>query len=411
VDWNYKLANSSLIKSMVKNKKRGPFNLPTLPPHIEYGELVEHIAKAHAALARLDEMLKHMGGNASALDRTFEQTFFTQEAVLSSKIEGTQVTLEDVLREEGKDLKIEPENTERERDIVEVFNYRRAMRQGLAMIEGGHTLSENKVKELHRVLLRSVRGKTRAPGEFRKEQVYIAPEGTPMDEARYIPPSPVSVPALYSNFDRYLNGDNSERDPLVQIAIAHYQFEAIHPFMDGNGRVGRLLIPLFLYRRKVIARPLLYISKYFEAHRRDYYDLLADVSYKDAWIPWVRFFLHGLCEQAEEATLLGRSIIQLRNEYRGHLAEFHSTYAFNLLDAIFQYPYFTPSTIRQVSGIKNSQTVLTLISKFVTAGILKDMEPGKQRNKMYAFFPLIDLLEEKKKSRGKPVQKKRVTRK
>jgi Fic family protein len=381
-------------------KKKTLFDLPKLPANINYTELVEHIARAHTALARLDEMLKHVV-NPSHLERTF----FTREAVLSSKIEGTQVTLEDVLKEEANDSPADSEESERERDIVEVFNYRRAMRQGVSFIEDGKTLSENTVKALHKTLLKSVRGKTRAPGEFRREQVYIAPKGTPMEEARYIPPLPSALPGLYSNFDKYLNTNPpEERDPLVQIAVAHYQFEAIHPFKDGNGRMGRLLIPLFLYERKIIARPLIYISKYFEEHRRDYYDLLANVSYKDEWIPWIRFFLHGLCEQANEATELGRSIIQLRNEYRAHLAEFHSTYAFNLLDAIFQRPYFTPAVIKKDSGIKTTQTVLNLISKFVEAGILTDMAPKKKRNKVYQFHPLIKLLDGQKSPNKKTVE-------
>ncbi|HUD02428.1 MAG TPA: Fic family protein [Candidatus Paceibacterota bacterium] len=373
---------------MTKTRPKGPFNLPKLPPKVSYADIVEHIAKAHTALARLDEMLKHMG-NLSHL----ESTFFTREAVLSSKIEGTQVTLEDVLKEEAEGKKEVNENTERQRDIVEVLNYRRALRLGLKMIGEGESLAENNVKELHKILLQSERGRTRAPGQFRREQVYIAPKGTPMDEARYIPPSPNDISELYSNFDRYLNTENAERDPLVQIAVAHYQFEAIHPFKDGNGRVGRLLIPLFLYKRKIIAHPFIYISKYFEEHRRDYYDLLADVSYERAWTAWIRFFLHGLCEQANEATELGRAIIKLRDEYRSHLAELHSTYAFNLLDAIFERPYFTPVLIGKLAHIKNPQTVLTLIGKFLEAKIITDLTPKKKRNKIYEFHHLTKLLQ------------------
>ena len=372
---------------MTKQKPRGPFDLPKLPAKINYSELVEHIARAHTALARLDEMLKHMG-NLSHL----ESAFFTREAVLSSKIEGTQVTLEDVLKEEAADKKNIDESTEKQRDIVEVLNYRRALRRGLKMVDEGEPLAENNIKELHKILLQSVRGKTRTPGQFRREQVYIAPEGTPIEEARYIPPVALAIPELYSNFDQYLNTENSERDTLVQIAVAHYQFEAIHPFKDGNGRIGRLLIPLFLYKKKIIAHPFIYISKYFEEHRRDYYDLLADVSYKEAWTVWIRFFLHGLCEQANDATELGRAIIKLRNEYRGHLTEFHSSYAFNLLDAIFERPYFTPVLIGKISGIKNSQTVLTLINKFLEAEILKDLTPERKRNKVYEFHHLTKLL-------------------
>ncbi len=376
---------------MAENKAKTPFDLPKLPPLIDYKELVEHISSAHAALARLDEMLKHVSNPA-----LIERTFLTREAVLSSQIEGTQATLEEVMKKEAEDGKKISETTEKARDIQEIINYRDALREGVEIINQGEFLAENNVKKLHRILLESVRGKTRAPGEFRREQVYIAPPGTPMSEAGYIPPVPQEVPELYGNFDKYLNTATSERDVLVQIAISHYQFEAIHPFKDGNGRMGRLLIPLFLYQRKIIARPLMYISQYFEEHRRDYYDLLADVSYKDAWIPWLRFFLNGLKEQALDACQLAGKIITLRDEYQKHLAEFNSTYAFNLLDAIFARPIFTVVKIQERSGIKVYQTLLNLVEKFVDAGILQDSTPDKKRNKIYEFKPLLKLLENKK---------------
>jgi Fic family protein len=372
----------------MNKKTTAPFDLPELPAKINYDQLIEPIAQAHVALARLDEMLKQIGG-----EKHLERMYFTREAVLSSKIEGTQVTLEDVLKEDADIQKDPKETTERQRDLREVTNYRRAMKEGVKMIDNELPLAENNVKELHKILLTSVRGKTRAPGQFRKEQVYIAPEGTPIEEARYIPPAPRDIPRLYGNFDRYLNTEDIERDPLVQVAIAHYQFEAIHPFKDGNGRMGRLLIPLFLYKRKIIAKPLLIISKYFEEHRRDYYDLLADVSYKDAWIPWIRFFLMGLCEQASEATSLGRKIINLRDGYRKELNSFNSAYAYDLLDAIFVHPFFIPAMLLETSVIKNRQTLLNLIGKFVEAGILEDLEPQRKRNKMFRFTPLIRLLD------------------
>jgi Fic family protein len=376
-----------------ENKKRpkGPFPLPKLPPNINYGELVEHLSKAHSSLARLDEMLKQ-----EPIHHLIENTFLTQEAVLSSKIEGTQVTLEDVLKQEAEAGQKVSEADERGRDIREVFNYRRALFEGTALIDQKQPLAENNVKKLHRILLQSVRGKTRAPGEFRKEQVYIGPPGTPISEARYIPPSPVQIPELYSNFDRYFNSTSAERDVLVQTAIAHYQFEAIHPFKDGNGRMGRLLIPLFLYDRKIIARPLMYVSKYFEEHRRDYYDLLADVSYEEAWIPWIRFFLNGLCVQAQEAIEVGHSILRLRENIHKELRKFNSPSALNLMEAMFRQPYFTPKSIRAVSNIRTQQTVLTLVEKFHKEGLLRDLTPNKRRNKLYAFQPLVELMDGKK---------------
>jgi Fic family protein len=371
---------------MAKNK--GPSDLPKLPAQINYNDLVDQITKAHSSLARLDEMLRHIP-NPSLI----EQTFLTQEAVLSSKIEGTQVTLEEVLKKEAEQggEHVE-EDSEKGRDIREVWNYRRAFRMGLDMIAEGEPLAENNVKKLHRTLLQSVRGKTRAPGEFRKGQVHIGPPGTPMEDARYVPPGAGEISDLYSNFDKYLNNPAAEKDVLVQIAVAHYQFEAIHPFMDGNGRVGRLLIPLFLFKRGVISSPLMYVSQYFEENRHDYYDLLADVSYKDAWTPWIRFFLNGLCVQAAIASEAGRAITQLRSEHQAHLSEYKSTYAYSILDAMFAQPYFTPNLISAKSGIKNKQTVLNLIEKFKAAGIVVDLIPSRKRNKVYEFKQLTDLL-------------------
>lgn len=373
---------------MEKDSQKTPFDLPLLPPAIDYVVLVSDIGKAHAALARLDETLRHLRN-----PQIIERTFLTREAVLSSQIEGTQATLEEVLKEEATAGARITETTKKAQDIREVINYRTAMHQGIKLIDNQEALAENNVKRLHAILLESVRGKTKTPGEFRRDQNYIAPPGTPMSEAQYVPPSPINVPQLYSNFDRYFNNDNTERDALVQLAVAHYQFEAIHPFNDGNGRVGRLLIPLFLYRRKILSKPYVYVSKYFEEHRRDYYDLLADVSYKDAWIPWIRFFLNGLTEQAADACALVREILELQKKFHAVLSDFHSPYALNLLDALFEYPICATSWMRRVAHIKNTQTLLNLIKKFERAGILFDGSPGRKRNKTYVFMPLLNILD------------------
>jgi len=375
---------------MDKSTKRGPFDLTPLPPQVDYLALVNDLSKAHAALARLDETLSHLRN-----PRIIERTFLTREAVLSSQIEGTQATLEEVLREEaekgGEDVS---ETTKKLQDIREVINYRRAMREGSAMVDAGQSLAENNVKRLHAILLQSVRGKTRAPGEFRSNQVYIGPPGTPMSEARYIPPAPAQIPELYGNFDKYLNTESAERDPLIQIAVAHYQFEAIHPFSDGNGRVGRLLIPLFLYQHKLLSKPYVYVSKYFEKHRRDYYDLLADVSYKGAWLPWLRFFLNGLVEQANDATALVHKILDVQKRFHTVLSDFKSPYALNLLDTLFAYPVVTTTHMRDLGSIPNNQTLINLVRKFVKAGILVDASPDRIRNKTYRFQPLLELIDE-----------------
>lgn len=378
---------------MAENKPKTPFTPEILPVNLDYSLLVEDIKKAHIALVRLDETLRHIP-NPSLLERTF----LTREAVLSSMIEGTQVTLEEVLKKDAEDgERVRKQSDSKTLDYVEVYNYRRALRQGVTLIDSDESLGENNVKKLHQTLLRSVRGASRAPGEFRKKQVWIGPPGTPMSEARYIPPEPTKVPELYGNFDRYLNVvPSAEKDALVQIAVAHYQFEAIHPFEDGNGRIGRLLIPLFLYKNKILAHPLVYISQYFERHRRDYYDLLADVSYQDGWIPWIRFFLNGLCEQANDASDLARQIIAMREEYRTKLIEMNSAYAFGLLDALFMWPIFTTVNIKGPAGIKNTQTLISLLEKFERHGMIRNWTPERQRGRTYAFQPLLDLLDKKR---------------
>ena len=373
-------------QNMTLINPKTPFDLPLLPPKINYLELITDITKAHTALARLDETLKHFQN-----PQIIEHAFFTREAVLSSKIEGTQVTIEEVFEEEADIKKHATETTKRYQDIKEIINYRKSIRTGIDLINKAKPLAENNIKILHSILLQSVRGKTKAPGEFRKEQVHIGPEGTPMSEARYVPPSPTQVPHLYSNFDQYFNSDG-EKDLLIQLAVSHYQFEAIHPFKDGNGRIGRLMIPLFLYQRKILAKPYIYVSKYFEDHRRDYYNLLADVSYKDAWIPWIRFFLNGLTEQATEATLLVGDILELQRSFHDIITDFNSIYAVKTLDVLFLNPIIQTTQLRTLAGIKSVATLLNLIKKFEKAGILVDLTPQQKRNKTYAFAKLLNIL-------------------
>jgi Fic family protein len=182
---------------MTENKAKSPFDLPKLPPSIDYAALVEHLSHAHASLARLDETLGHLRNPA-----LIERTFLTREAVLSSQIEGTQATLEEVFKKEAEEGEKTKEEDKKGQDIREIINYREAMREGVKLIDAGEPLAENNVKKLHKILLQSVRGKTRAPGEFRREQVYIAPPGTPITEARYIPPMPLQIPELYGELLR-----------------------------------------------------------------------------------------------------------------------------------------------------------------------------------------------------------------
>ena len=360
-----------------------PFNLPKLPPLIDYNQLIGKISEAHRAIASLDSLLGALP-NPALLGRTMQ----TKEAVESSKIEGTEASLEEVLQYEA--LADKKEYTAKQKDIHEVINYRAALDLGIKSLEV-LPISENLVKKLHATLLKSGRGANKAPGEFRKVQVYIDRAGADITEASYIPPTANEIVPLFSNLEKYLNSDE-EKDKLVQIAVVHYQFEAIHPFLDGSGRVGRLIISLFLYEKKLLSHPFLYLSEFFEEHRQDYYELLRGVSEKRDWISWIKFLLSALSTQAHKAESTGKEILRLHASYKDKIAEFNSAYAINLLDAIFVRPIFTTASLRKYAKIKNVQTFFNLVAKFVAANILKDTTPKKRRNKIYMFTELIDLL-------------------
>lgn len=360
-----------------------PFIPQKLPIKIDYSSLIGHITKAHRAIASLNSLLNQLP-NPELLGRTMQ----TKEAVLSSKIEGTQATFNEVLEFEAQDKK--KDDSERKRDIHEIINYREALELGIKNLKTT-PLAENLIKKLHSILLRSGRGQNKAPGQFRKAQVYIGRPGASIEYANFVPPPANEIIPLFSNLEKYLNSED-EKDPLVQIAIAHYQFEAIHPFLDGNGRVGRLIISLFLYERQLLSHPFLYLSEFFEEHREDYYELLRLVSEKEKWEDWIKFFLTALATQAEAAEKTGKAILDLHTKHKEKIIEINSVYAINLLDAIFIHPIFRTASIRKEAKVKNTQTFFNLIAKFLEAGIIKDMTPQKRRNKVYAFDELIKLL-------------------
>lgn len=360
-----------------------PFKLPHLPVKIDYDQLIGKITEAHRAIAGLDSLLGALP-NPALLGRTMQ----TKEAVESSKIEGTQATLEEVLQYEA--LTNKKEDTVKKKDINEVINYRRALDLGIKSL-ASLPISENLIKKLHATLLKSGRGANKAPGEFRKIQVYIGRAGADITEASYIPPTANEIIPLFSNLEKYINSDE-EKDKLVQIAIAHYQFEAIHPFLDGNGRVGRLIVSLFLYEKKLLSHPFLYLSEFFEEHRQDYYELLRGVTEQQDWISWIKFFLSALAIQAHKAESTGKEILKLHTIYKEKILEINSGYAINLLDAIFIRPIFTTASLRKYVKIENTQTLFSLIAKFVATGILEEVDPEKKRNKIYVFPELMKLL-------------------
>ncbi len=360
-----------------------PFLPPKLPIKLDYEPLIGHITKAHRAIAGLDALLSALP-NPSLLGRTLQ----TKEAVLSSQIEGTEASLDEVLAYEVASDKNKSET--KKQDIDEIINYRKALDLGIKSLDI-LPLSENLIKRLHATLLKSGRGQNKAPGEFRKIQVYIGMPGAEISEASYIPPTADEIIPLFSNLEKYLNSDE-EKDQLVQIAIAHYQFEAIHPFLDGNGRVGRLIISLFLYEKKLLAHPFLYLSEFFEEHRQTYYELLRGVSENQDWESWIKFFLNALAIQAQKAESTGRAILKLHGELKEQIVLINSQYSAHLLDAIFVRPIFSATSLHKHVKIKNTQTLYTLIGKFVDMGILKEVDSKQKRNKVYRFEKLIKIL-------------------
>jgi Fic family protein len=362
--------------------EKPPFEPPKLPPKIDYAKLVTEIARAHASIGKLNGLLSQIP-NPALLGRTL----VTREAVMSSQIEGTEATLSEVLEQEA--MGEAKEETPKEKDYREIMNYRRALRRGIDVL-ADRPLTENVIKELHGVLLDSARGHHRSPGEFRRKLVFIGKPGATREEASYVPPLPDRIPELFSDLERYMHAE--ERDALVQIGIVHYQFEAIHPFEDGNGRIGRLLISLMLHQKGILAHPFIYLSEFFEEHRKDYYDLLRDVSEQGNWEAWLAFFLRGLDVQAQRAQEVCGQMVELHARLERQMPEMNSKYANAFLDALFANPYVTSRNMRERTGIRNVQTLYALIGKFTEKGIISDMTPNRRRNKIYRFDGLLRLI-------------------
>jgi Fic family protein len=363
-----------------------PYKPRELPlDDIDWASHVTNIGKANAALARYDGILQGIVNPKVLLS-----PLTTREAVLSSKIEGTQVSLEDVLQYEA-DIK-EPFKAEREMDIHEVLNYRKAL--GHAVNElNDHPLTINMIRDLHRVLLSDVRGKNRAPGEIRRIQNYIARPGSPIEKAIFVPPAPPLVMGALSNWERYLHSE--EKDPLVQLSILKAQFELIHPFSDGNGRIGRMLVPLILYDKKMLSSPMFYISAYLERNRDIYFERLLGISRDNDWNEWISFFLNAITEQAEENSSKARSILELYREMKARMPEIISSkYNVYVIDAIFSRPIFKTTQFVPVVG-DNRMAAQRILHELTDKGILKIMVEGKGRQPtVYAFRQLLEITEQ-----------------
>jgi Fic family protein len=318
-------------------------------------------------------------GELSGLGRTMPNPhlligpFIRREAVLSSRIEGTQTDLADLYAYEAGQLPLFPEvkPPPPEADLREVGNYVKAMEYGLERVKT-LPVSLRLIRELHERLMAGVRGAHATPGEFRHSQNWIGPPGCTLNEAEFVPPPVPEMQEGLSTFEKYLHRDDPF-PPLIRLAFIHYQFEALHPFVDGNGRIGRLLVSLLMVNWNLLPLPLLYLSAFFEANRQAYYDLLFGVSARGAWLEWLRFFLQGVAEQARDAGTRAKKLQDLQGEWHRRLARTRSTgLLFRLVDNLFVAPVMSISQAQSFLGVTYRSAKLN-VEKLAQAGILRQM--------------------------------------
>ncbi len=360
-----------------------PAPLPPQPTLALGGELQGLLSAADRALGRLD-------GSVLTLPNPdlFVFMYVRKEAVLSSQIEGTQSSLQDLLAAEAQLF----EQT-LPRDVDEVINYVRAMNHGLARL-AELPVSVRLIREIHAELMHGVRGGRLQPGELRTSQNWIGPAGCTLNTATFVPPPHHAVPAALGDLENFLHVAD-ELPPLVKIALAHVQFETIHPFLDGNGRVGRLLITFLLTERGVLHKPVLYLSHYFKQHRQTYYEHLQAVRDQGAWEAWLAFFLRGVIEVAGEAAETARRILQLREQHRSAITAQLGRAAGNghkVLESLFDRPIMAVNDVQKMTGTTYA-AANSLVSRLVKLGVLSEMT-GYARNRRFRYAPYIALFNE-----------------
>jgi Fic family protein len=357
-----------------------PAPLPPQPSLEWTGELLSLLSAADRALGRLDGAVLTLPN-----PDLFVFMYVRKEAVFSSQIEGTQSSLQDLLAAEAR--LFEPNLP---RDVDEVINYVRAMNHGLARLPE-LPVSVRLIREIHAELLRGVRGERLQPGQLRTSQNWIGPAGCSISTATFVPPPPHVVPEALGALETFLHASD-ELPPLVKIALAHVQFETIHPFLDGNGRVGRLLITFLLTERSILHKPVLYLSHYFRRHRQAYYEQLQAVRDGGHWEAWLAFFLRGVIDVAGEATETARRILQLREQHRAAIAAGLGRAAgsgHRVLESLFDRPIVTVGDVQQTTGT-SYPSANNLVSRFVELGVLTEMT-GYTRNRRFRYSPYIEL--------------------
>jgi len=370
-----------------------PSPLPPNPPIKLEGELLSLLSQADRALGRLDGSIQTLPN-----PDLFVAMYVRKEAVLSSQIEGTQSSLRDVLAAEAKVL-----CPNRPRDVNEVFNYVNAMNYGLKHLKS-LPVSVRLIREIHRELLAGFRGQHLTPGELRTSQNWIGPSGCTLTEASFIPPPPHEVPNALGDLESFLHTE-TPLPLLIKIGLTHAQFETIHPFLDGNGRVGRLLISFLLCEKKVLLKPVLYLSYYFKRYRRQYYQHLQTVREQGQWDHWLSFFLQGVFEVSQQATDTARQILTLREQHRRIITEQFGRAAGNghrVLEYLYQHPVISVANVHNLIGVTYT-AANNLVARLVEHGIVREFT-GRKRNRWFIFHDYINLFHNESQEAGDNIE-------
>jgi len=337
-----------------------------------------------ARLSEADQALGRLDGISQMLPDVdfFVLMYISKEATLSSQVEGTMATFSDLLKAEAR-----IEDAEIHSDVDEIQNYVKAMDYGLDRL-GTLPLSLRLIREIHGVLLEGVRGKGKTPGAFRKSQNWLG--GQSIETASFVPPPAHDIMPLMHNLEKYMHDENPA-PVLVKTALIHMQFEAIHPFLDGNGRIGRLLITFYLCQQGVLMKPLLYLSEFFRVHRQEYYDRLSAAHGKDDLEGWLRFFLEGAAHTARSASDTAQRVIELRERDLRSVASMGaaSEKALKLMGHLYRSPLVRIKDVERIAGLTNPNAI-ALIGKLTKLGILEEIT-GRKRNKIFAYSKYIDV--------------------
>lgn len=357
-----------------------PAPLPPEPTVRLDGEIQQSLSQADRALGRLD-------GSIQTLPHPdlFVTMYVRKEAVLSSQIEGTQSSLQDLLAAEARIV-----SADRPSDVDEVINYVRAMNYGLGRLET-LPVSVRLIREIHERLMEGVRGQHLTPGEPRTTQNWIGPGGCTLAEATFVPPPPHEIPHLLGDLELFLHGDSS-LPLLIRIGLAHAQFETIHPFLDGNGRIGRLLITFLLCEKEVLLKPVLYLSHFFKRYRQEYYESLQAVRDSGDWEQWLVFFLRGVFEVSQEATDMARRILLLREQHRQLITDELGRVAGNghrVLEHLYQSPIVSVATVQSLIDA-TYPAANNLVNQLVEHGLLHEIT-GQKRHRRFLYREYINL--------------------